>query len=74
MSLIYRQDRLFRINSAELPESANTLEARQNLLVAIFKEFQGAMENESYKNMTNKERLEALNNFAKAWLLKQGYK
>ena len=74
MSLIYRQDRLFKINDAELPTSANNMEVKQNLLVAIFKEFQGATENETYKHLNNKDRIETLNNFAKVWLLKQGHK
>lgn len=73
-TLIYRQGRMFRINDKLLPDSANNMEVKQKLFVALFREFQGASKNDKYKDMSYQQRIESLNEFAAAWLTKQGYK
>lgn len=72
--LIYREGRLFKINRDKLPEMARTVAVTNKLFIAIFREFQGASENEKYSSFSYKERLELVNKYAKEWLLKQGYK
>lgn len=72
--LVYRQDRMFKINKDKLPSKYQTMEVTQKLYIAIFREFQGASVNEKYKNMSYQQRIEQLNVFAVDWLDKQGYK
>jgi hypothetical protein len=74
MPLIYRQGRLFKVNRSKLPVSANNSEVVEDLFVAIYREFQGADTNVKYKNLTYQVRIEMLNNFAKDWLSKKGYR
>jgi len=72
--LVYRQNRLFKINLNELPEIAKNTETLNALYAALFLEFRGAEENDKYNKKSYTERMEAINNFAENWLKKQGYK
>lgn len=72
--LIYRQNKLFKIDIKQLPIKARTTEKINALYAAIYFEFRGAEENDKYKKYTYQERMEKLNQFAKDWLLKQGFK
>ena len=72
--IIYRQNRLFKINEELLPPSARTLETINDLYIAIFREFQGAEDKDKYKKLNYQERMNSLNEFAKSWLIKKGYK
>lgn len=74
LPLVYRQDRMFKINDEALPAGARTLEVKQKLFVALFREFRGASENDKYKKMSYQERIEILNQYARDWLTKQGFK
>lgn len=38
------------------------------LLIAIFYEFRGAVKSEKYKDLTNQEKLDKINDFAKQWI------
>lgn len=72
--IVYRQNRLFKIDQESLPISARTLEVTNDLYIAIFKEFQGAEDNDKYTNLTYQQRMIAINEYAKDWLLKKGHK
>ncbi len=72
--IVYRQNRLFKIDHEVLPPSARKTEVINDLYVAIFKEFQGAEYSDKYSKMTYQERMVAINEYAKSWLLKKGHK
>lgn len=74
MDLIYRQGKLFKINDAELPITARKMDVKNRLYIALFREFQGASENDKYKSLSIQDRIAKLNVFARDWLTLQGYK
>ena len=73
-SLIYRQNKLFKINIELLPIEARKTKIINSLYAALYFEFRGASENDKYNKMLYTERMEALNNFARKWFTKRGYK
>ncbi len=72
--LIYRQNRLFRINEKVLPDSAKNLETMNSLYLALFLEFQGAEYNDKYSKMNYQERMNQVNEYANLWLDKKGHR
>lgn len=65
---------MFVINDKVLPASANKLEIKNALYLAIYMEFSGASKNKKYVNLTNAQKIEAVNQFAAEWLIKGNYK
>lgn len=72
--LVYRQNRLFRINEDLLPESARNLQTIQKLYYAMYLEFKGAEYSDKYSKLSYQERMEKINDFSKNWLKSQGHK
>lgn len=72
--LIYRQNNLFKINIEQLPLSARRSDIINTLYAYLYLEFRGAEYSEKYANMTYVERMEAVNQYAREWLNKKGYK
>jgi hypothetical protein len=72
MSLLYKYNGLFKINENELCTAANTMENKNALYAAIYTEFLNANKNPLYSDLTHRERLNKLNEFAKSWLIKRG--
>lgn len=72
--LIYRQTRYFKINIDELPTEARNTPTVNALYAFVYTEFKGANENPKYKSLTYEERMKALNDSAKEWLKKRGFK
>lgn len=73
-SLIYRQNRLFKIDVAQLPQKARRSDVVNGLYAAVYEEFKGAAYKDDYSQLTYKERMDALNQYAKDWLEKRGFK
>lgn len=71
-TLVYRQNRLFKIDTEQLPKKANNTAVINNLYADIYTEFSGANENSKYSNMTYLQRIEAVNAFALKWLEDRG--
>jgi hypothetical protein len=65
---------MFRINDNLLPQTARKMDVKNRLFIALFREFQGASENDKYKSLSIQDRIAKLNDFAKEWLITQGYK
>lgn len=73
-SLIYRQNRLFKIDVAQLVPKARKPEIINALYAALYNEFKGASENDKYSNLTYRERMDCVNNYAQNWLVERGLK
>jgi hypothetical protein len=71
-SIIYRQNKLFKIDDSQI-NATNKREVCNALYAAIYSEFRGASENPIYRNLSNLERLQAVNTFATNWLKSKGY-
>lgn len=74
MSLVYREDKLFKLDESLLPKSAQNVSTINSLYADIYIEFRGASENKKYKSMNLLDRLDAVNQFAINWLNSKGYK
>lgn len=73
-TLIYRENRLFKIDNNQLPASANKSFIINALYAAIYEEFAEAINNKKYKEMSNLEKMNAVNEFARQWLNDKGFK
>jgi len=72
MALIFRKNRQFIVNVAELKPKAIRVDIINGLYAAIYSEFKGASENNKYKNLTPLELMAKLNEFAYQWLKDRG--
>lgn len=72
-TLIYRENRLFKIDTKQLPTAANKSWIINGLYAALYEEFTEAATNDKYKNMSNLEKMNALNEFAHRWLKNKGF-
>lgn len=70
--LIKRKHGLFIIDTSQLKPKANKTTIINSLYGAIYEEFRGAHKNPTYKNLTPKEKMDVLNNFAINWLKERG--
>lgn len=73
-SLIYRQNRLFKIDVEQLPKKAKTSAIINSLYIAIYKEFCDAAISEKYNKLSYLQKMEAVNQFAQKWLEDKGFK
>ena len=71
--LVYKQNKMFKLNDNELPNSAKTAAVKNALYADIYTEFLGANENPKYKDLGLVQRMEAVNTFAINWLNTKGY-
>ena len=55
-----------QLKTTKVEETCNALYA------AIYTEFMGAVENPTYKDKNNSEKLELINNYANNWLKSRG--
>lgn len=67
-NLIYRKNSRFIVNKSQLAPKANRTDIINALYGAIYTEFFGATQNKTYKNLSNKEKMEKVNQFALDWL------
>jgi hypothetical protein len=68
-TLIYRENKLFKINKELLPEKAKTNAVINALYAAVYLEFINADKNPKYKDMTSLDKINSVNNFALQWLV-----
>jgi len=73
-TLVYRQNRLFKIDVTQLAPKAKRPEVINALYAALYDEFKGAVDNDKYSNLTYKERMDLINDYAHSWLTKRGLK
>ena len=73
IQIIKRRNRLFKIDASLLAPEANKSDTINALYAAIYDEFKGAAYNPNYKNLTPKDRMEKLNEFANSWLKERGF-
>lgn len=71
--IIKRRNSLFVVDKSLLAERANNGATINALYAAIYSEFRGAAYNARYKNLTPKDRMEKLNEFANSWLKDRGF-
>lgn len=72
-TLIYRQDRMFKIDQAQLSPKAKAPSVVNALYADIYTEFLDAQYNPKYMNMSLLERMEAVNDYALNWLTNKGF-
>jgi hypothetical protein len=72
MKILYKEGSLFKIDSSQLKPESRTTEIINGLYAAIYSEFKGAVENPRYKNLSIKDRMKAMNDFAESWLNDKG--
>jgi hypothetical protein len=70
--LIIRKNSMFVIDHAKLKKKARKTPTINSLYGAVYEEFNGAAKNPNYRDMSLKERMEAVNNFAHNWLKERG--
>lgn len=73
-TLIYRQNRMFKIDQSQLSEKARTSVIINGLYADIYSEFLEAQYSPKYAHMDLKTRIEAVNEFALNWLKQRGFK
>ena len=72
-TLIYRQDRMFKIDKAQLPVKAQTTVMMNALYADIYTEFLDAQYNPKYSTMSLVDRMQAVNDYAANWLVSKGF-
>lgn len=72
--IINRRNNLFCIDEQQLSDKARNTVIINALYAAIYTEFRGAAFNKKYKDLTTKDRLQKLNEFANEWLEQRGLK
>jgi hypothetical protein len=74
-NLVMRQNKRFIINKNYVKKVSGSSidEVCTALYAEMYLEFRGANTNREYSKLTNIERLEAINNFAKDWLKQRGF-
>lgn len=73
MNIIYRRNNKFIINKNYIKSGVNQEQICTALYAEIYLEFRGASKHQNYATMSNIEKFEMLNIFAKDWLKKRGY-
>lgn len=73
-TLIYRQDRMFKIDEAQLPVKARNVAVMNGLYADIYSEFLDANTSPKYASMSLLQRMDAVNDFALNWLTTRGFK
>lgn len=73
-TLIYRQDRMFKIDKDQLPLKAQSPAVMNGLYADIYTEFLEAQYSPKYASMDLRTRMEAVNEFALNWLTQRGFK
>jgi hypothetical protein len=73
MNIINRNNHLFVIDITQLNAKGKKIQNKNALYAAIYDEFFGASENKKYKNLTNLDRFNKLNEFATEWLKEMGF-
>lgn len=68
MNIFYRRSNKFHINETILPPNAKKPDIINALYGAVYQEFIGASKNIRYSNKSPLEKMQALNEFAEAWL------
>lgn len=68
MSIFYRKNKLFKIDTDKLSHKAKTPEIINGLYLAVFEEFRGASDNPKYKRLNYSQKMSELNKFAENWL------
>ena len=71
-TVIYRRNKMFIIDKEQLLPHARKEDIYNALYAAVYTEFQGASENPNYKELTNLEKVNKVNQFANEWLSKRG--
>jgi hypothetical protein len=71
--LVYRQNRLFKLEVSELPLKARSIPVQNALYAAIYDEFLDAQINPKYLNTDLVQRIQAVNDFARQWLIDKGF-
>lgn len=71
--IIFRKNNKFIINKSKLIQKPGIDNACIALYAELFNEFKGASINPKYKNLTPKEKLEKVNEFAFNWLKERGF-
>ena len=72
-TLIYRQNRFFKINTDQLSTKANTPAVMNALYADLYIEFTDAQYNPKYMNMDLVTRMNAVNDYARNWLTDKGF-
>jgi hypothetical protein len=72
-TLIYRDNRFFKIDESQLPAKAKASSITNALYADIYVEFVDAQLNQKYSNMDLKQRMQAVNDFARKWLQDKGF-
>lgn len=72
-TLIYRQDRMFKIDHDQLPDAAKLPSVVNGLYADIYTEFSNAHYNPKYSTMSLLERMQAVNEYAQKWLTDKGF-
>lgn len=70
--IVTHKNNLFIIEDAQLKPEARKPAIKNALYAAIYTEFIDASKHPNYRNLTVMERLQAVNDFAMAWLKKRG--
>lgn len=73
VQVILRKNKLFTIDAEALKPIARKPDIINALYAELYNEFSGANYNPSYKDLTNLERFNKLNEFANTWLKARGY-
>ena len=68
MDIFYKKGAKFVIKRSNLSAAANKDQTINALYAAAYVEFLGASKNPAYAGLTPKDRIAALNTFAKNWL------
>lgn len=71
--LVYRQNRLFKLEESELPVKARTAQIKNALYAAIYTEFTDAQYNPKYEHTNLLQRMQAVEAFARKWLKDGGF-
>lgn len=72
-TLIYRENRFFKIDEKQLPKKANTPAVINALYADLYLEFMNANYSFKYKNMDLITRIKAVNDYALNWLKQKGF-
>lgn len=72
-TLVYRQNRLFKLDTDQLPARAKVSSVMNALYAALYEEFLGAQFSGKYGNMDLVTRMQAVNDFASQWLIDKGF-
>lgn len=70
--LVNRRNNRFVIDKSFIRDGVNKDEICTALYAEIYVEFRGADKHRDYSKLSNLERFDAVNNFAKDWLKKRG--